>query len=75
MGGENIEGDRELPIARIYDDNVLDPGHRDVADDLIDQISAEVVAHAAGIPVEQVGRLRAQAPVKPLLMDAKEVQA
>jgi len=37
--------------------------------------AAEVVAHAAGIPVEQVGRLRAQAPVKPLLMDAKEVQA
>jgi bacterioferritin-associated ferredoxin len=36
--------------------------------------AAEVVAHAAGIPVEQVGRLRTQAPVKPLLMDALEVQ-
>jgi NADPH-dependent 2,4-dienoyl-CoA reductase/sulfur reductase-like enzyme len=27
---------------------------------------AEVIAHAAGVPVEQVGRLRGQAPVKPL---------
>jgi NADPH-dependent 2,4-dienoyl-CoA reductase/sulfur reductase-like enzyme len=27
---------------------------------------AEVVAHAAGVPLEQVGRLRGQAPVKPL---------
>lgn len=36
--------------------------------------AAEVVAHTAGIPVEQAGRLRAQAPVKPLLMDALEVE-
>jgi NADPH-dependent 2,4-dienoyl-CoA reductase/sulfur reductase-like enzyme len=28
--------------------------------------AAEIIAHAAGIPLEQVGRLRAQAPVKPL---------
>lgn len=27
---------------------------------------AEVIAHAAGVPVEMVGRLRGQAPVKPL---------
>lgn len=27
---------------------------------------AEVIAHAAGVPLEQVGRLRGQAPVKPL---------
>jgi hypothetical protein len=27
---------------------------------------AEVIAAAAGIPVAEVGRLRAQAPVKPL---------
>jgi NADPH-dependent 2,4-dienoyl-CoA reductase/sulfur reductase-like enzyme len=31
---------------------------------------AEVIAHAAGVPVEQVGRLRGQAPVKPLPMIA-----
>jgi NADPH-dependent 2,4-dienoyl-CoA reductase/sulfur reductase-like enzyme len=36
--------------------------------------AAEVVAHAAGIPIEQAGRLRTQAPVKPLLMDAREVE-
>ncbi len=36
--------------------------------------AAEVVAQAAGLSIEQVGRLRAQAPVKPLLMDAQEVQ-
>jgi len=30
--------------------------------------SAEIVAHACSIPVEQVGRLRTQAPVKPLSM-------
>ena len=35
--------------------------------------SAEVVAHAASIPIEQVGRLRAQAPVKPLPVAALEV--
>ncbi|HEU0201250.1 MAG TPA: FAD/NAD(P)-binding oxidoreductase [Burkholderiaceae bacterium] len=34
--------------------------------------AAEVVAHAAGIPVETVGRMRAQAPVKPLTMAAQE---
>lgn len=33
--------------------------------------AAEVVAHAARIPIEQVGRLRAQAPVKPLSMDTR----
>jgi NADPH-dependent 2,4-dienoyl-CoA reductase/sulfur reductase-like enzyme len=33
---------------------------------------AEVIAHAAGIPVEQVGRLRGQAPVKPLSIAAQE---
>ena len=37
--------------------------------------AAEVVAHACGIPVEQVGRLRSQAPVKPLMMDTGEVEA
>ena len=31
---------------------------------------AEIVAVAAGIPLEQVGRLRAQAPVKPLALSA-----
>jgi NADPH-dependent 2,4-dienoyl-CoA reductase/sulfur reductase-like enzyme len=30
--------------------------------------AAEVIAHAAGIPLEAVGRLRGQAPVKPLSM-------
>lgn len=34
--------------------------------------AAEVMAACAGIPVEQVGRLRAQAPVKPLLMSTPE---
>jgi NADPH-dependent 2,4-dienoyl-CoA reductase/sulfur reductase-like enzyme len=34
--------------------------------------AAEVIAHAAGISVEEVGRLRSQAPVKPLVMDALE---
>jgi NADPH-dependent 2,4-dienoyl-CoA reductase/sulfur reductase-like enzyme len=33
---------------------------------------AEVIAHAAGVPVEQVGRLRGQAPVKPLSMSVRE---
>lgn len=37
--------------------------------------SAEIVAHACHVPVEQVGRLRSQAPVKPLMMDTREVQA
>ena len=33
---------------------------------------AEVIAHAAGVPVEQVGRLRGQAPVKPLSLAVRE---
>lgn len=33
---------------------------------------AEVIASAAGIPVEQVGRLRGQAPVKPLSISVQE---
>jgi hypothetical protein len=37
--------------------------------------SAEIVAQASGVPVELVGRLRSQAPVKPLMMDTREVQA
>jgi hypothetical protein len=32
--------------------------------------AAEVVAHAAGIPVEQVGRIRSQGPVKLLPISA-----
>jgi bacterioferritin-associated ferredoxin len=28
--------------------------------------AAEIIAHAASVPIEQVGRLRGQAPVKPL---------
>ncbi|MDR6859247.1 NAD(P)/FAD-dependent oxidoreductase [Variovorax guangxiensis] len=35
--------------------------------------SAEIVAQACGIPVEQVGRLRTQAPVKPLMVNTREV--
>ncbi|MDR7378780.1 NADPH-dependent 2,4-dienoyl-CoA reductase/sulfur reductase-like enzyme [Rhodoferax ferrireducens] len=34
--------------------------------------AAEIVAQACAIPVEQVGRLRSQAPVKPLMMDTLE---
>jgi len=37
--------------------------------------SAEIVAHACGVPVQMVGRLRSQAPVKPLMMNTREVQA
>jgi NADPH-dependent 2,4-dienoyl-CoA reductase/sulfur reductase-like enzyme len=33
---------------------------------------AEIIAHAAGVPVELVGRLRGQAPVKPLSMAVRE---
>ena len=33
---------------------------------------AEIIADAAGVPVEQVGRLRGQAPVKPLPMAVRE---
>jgi len=36
--------------------------------------AAEIVAQSCGIPVEQVGRLRSQAPVKPLIMNTREVQ-
>jgi NADPH-dependent 2,4-dienoyl-CoA reductase/sulfur reductase-like enzyme len=36
------------------------------------QAGAEVVAHAACIPLEQVGRLRGQAPVKPLAIATHE---
>jgi NADPH-dependent 2,4-dienoyl-CoA reductase/sulfur reductase-like enzyme len=36
------------------------------------QAGAEVVAHAARIPIEQVGRLRGQAPVKPLAIATHE---
>ncbi|WP_049623492.1 NAD(P)/FAD-dependent oxidoreductase [Frateuria defendens] len=35
--------------------------------------AAEIIAHACRLPVEDVGRLRAQAPVKPLPMDTREV--
>jgi NADPH-dependent 2,4-dienoyl-CoA reductase/sulfur reductase-like enzyme len=38
------------------------------------QAGAEVIAHAAGIPIEQVGRLRGQAPVKPLAIATQEKQ-
>lgn len=34
--------------------------------------AAEIIAHAANMPVEQVGRLRGQAPVKPLPMGSEE---
>jgi NADPH-dependent 2,4-dienoyl-CoA reductase/sulfur reductase-like enzyme len=34
--------------------------------------AAEIVAAAASVPVQLVGRLRGQAPVKPLLMSAQE---
>ena len=34
--------------------------------------AAELVAHAAGVPIEMVGRLRGQGPVKPLPMAALE---
>jgi NADPH-dependent 2,4-dienoyl-CoA reductase/sulfur reductase-like enzyme len=39
------------------------------------QAGAEVIAHAANIPIEEVGRLRTQAPVKPLSINAREVKA
>jgi NADPH-dependent 2,4-dienoyl-CoA reductase/sulfur reductase-like enzyme len=35
--------------------------------------SAEIVAEARGVPIELVGRLRSQAPVKPLAMSTREV--
>jgi len=34
--------------------------------------AAEIVAATASIPVEKIGRLRSQAPVKPLMMSAQE---
>lgn len=37
--------------------------------------SAEIVAQACGVPVELVGRLRSQAPVKPLMMNTREASA
>ena len=36
---------------------------------------AEVLAAALGVPVEDVGRLRGQAPVKPLSISAAEIEA
>ncbi|WP_395400887.1 FAD-dependent oxidoreductase [Pseudoduganella sp. UC29_106] len=33
---------------------------------------AEIIAHACGVPLEQVGRLRSQAPVKPLSIAVRE---
>jgi NADPH-dependent 2,4-dienoyl-CoA reductase/sulfur reductase-like enzyme len=36
--------------------------------------AAEIIAHAGRLPVEEVGRLRSQAPVKPLPMDTREVR-
>ncbi len=38
------------------------------------QAGAEIVAAAAGVPVELVGRLRGQAPVKPLAVATREEQ-
>lgn len=35
--------------------------------------AAEIVAQSCGVPIEQVGRLRSQAPVKPLMMNTREV--
>ena len=34
--------------------------------------AAEIIAHAANVPIEQVGRLRGQAPVKPLAIATVE---
>ncbi|CAN5701458.1 hypothetical protein BH11PSE13_BH11PSE13_36720 [soil metagenome] len=31
--------------------------------------AAEILAHAVGVPVALVGRLRGQAPIKPIPMD------
>ncbi|SFU91243.1 FAD/NAD(P)-dependent oxidoreductase [Pseudoduganella namucuonensis] len=39
------------------------------------QAGAEVIAAAAKVPLEQVGRLRGQAPVKPLSIQTREEQA
>lgn len=37
--------------------------------------SAEIIAAAAGMPIEEVGRIRTQAPVKPLQMDILEAES
>ncbi len=37
--------------------------------------AAEIVADACRIPIADVGRLRSQAPVKPIVMSAREVQS
>ncbi|RUP35669.1 MAG: NAD(P)/FAD-dependent oxidoreductase [Curvibacter sp.] len=37
--------------------------------------AAEILAHASGLPIDQVGRLRAQAPIKPLPLMAQAAQA
>lgn len=37
--------------------------------------AAEIVAQCCAIPIEQVGRLRSQAPIKPLMMNTREVKA
>ena len=37
--------------------------------------AAEIVADACRIPITEVGRLRSQAPVKPIVMSAREVQS
>ena len=34
--------------------------------------AAEILAHVQSVPLEQVGRLRAQAPIKPLPLDVTE---
>jgi NADPH-dependent 2,4-dienoyl-CoA reductase/sulfur reductase-like enzyme len=39
------------------------------------QAAAEVIAASAGVPLEQVGRLRGQAPVKPISMGTKLTEA
>jgi len=39
------------------------------------QAAAEVIAAAAGLPLEQVGRLRGQAPVKPLVIATESATA
>jgi hypothetical protein len=39
------------------------------------QAAAEIIAHAASIPLEQAGRQRGQAPVKPLPMATVTEQA
>jgi hydrogen cyanide synthase HcnB len=33
--------------------------------------AAEILSHASGRPIELVGRLRGQAPIKPLPLDMK----